>query len=351
MAQPDAMVQPDAMAQPDAMVQPDAGPSNDGTFCDELAALPTLRAGALPQALAARGPLPRAICSCLGLVAGAEGPLLTDAWNGALGPYASDRVTGGGDVALNLELNLQARGTIGGALIAAGSDGVSLFTGIELEVGSDLGVGGSLRGNGASVRVGGNAAVAGSIDLAELRIAGTLTQPGGKPFAVSSPPELGALANAPVAIDPPCGCSEAELLDIAALVQGELPATTPVGELECPGASANGAVALYATERLHVTSDLRLGTGPGPDLVLIVDGDLLIEGRLELGNPELHRRVRLYVGGTGTIELRAGGSLSGELYAPNAELVLEGPLTVYGALFLKRVAAQSALTVHQEVRR
>jgi hypothetical protein len=61
--------------------------------------------------------------------------------------------------------------------------------------------------------------------------------------------------------------------------------------------------------------------------------------------------VRIFIGGTGTIQLSGGGTLQGTLYAPRAELVAADALTVYGALFVRRVASSAALTVHYDRQR
>jgi hypothetical protein len=88
---------------------------------------------------------------------------------------------------------------------------------------------------------------------------------------------------------------------------------------------------------------LSLSLEAGAALALLVEGNVSIVGEIALGSDDAS--VNLFVGGSGNIHLRGGGELHGVLYAPEAELVLDAPLTVYGAIFVERVAATAPLTI------
>ncbi len=314
----------------------DAGPVDMGICLDEGVAS-DLREGALPAelALGVRA-FPQAICSCSDVVGRAA--FATEAWGGGAG----------GDVALNSHLNLQADSAVAGSLIVAGPTGISLSTAFELEVGGSLEANGPLRGVEAAVSVGGNASVGADIVLMDLRVSGTLTQPAGVELTVSGTSDLGAQQSGDVSVSAPCPCADNDLLDVAALVQAALPTTEPAMPQACPWpAQGSGPRALFVPGDLAVDGDLAIGNGPGEDIALIVEGNVNVPGRIELGSVEHQRRVHLYVGGNGTVQLSSGGTLVGAVYAPKAELV-SGELSVYGALFVARVNAEGGLAIHHD---
>ena len=327
------------IADADADTGTDGGPVGSGICLDDFPE--ELRVGDLPSALPARVPaFANAVCSCRGLVG--SDALVTDVWGGGAG----------GDIALNGEqeqVNLQANSEIGGSLIAAGAVGITLSPDIALSVGGNLSLNGPLKGAFAAVSVGGNAAVGDDVELTDLRVSGTLTQPQGAVLSVSGTSEFGAQQSGEVAVAAPCPCAPSELVDVAGIAEAALPSTEPAMPQACPWPAAGSARrALFIPGDLAPSGDLVIGTGPGEDLVLIVEGNVLVEGRIELGSVEHHRRVDVYVGGRGTVQLSSGGTFVGSLYAPNNELNFRQPLTVYGALFAARVSAESSLTVHHD---
>jgi hypothetical protein len=294
--------------------------------------------------------LDRAVCTCIGYVGGA---LTVDA--------ATDGASG--DVASDGAFDLQLTSMVAGALTIAGDDGISLGSGVTLEVGGDLSVNGPLEGAEASVRVGADAAVAARIDLVDLTVGGTLTQTPGEPLLVANPPMIGDMRSEAVQVAPSCGCEPATLLDIATLVRARAPLAEPLPEGPLPdercaqyGLDGGTVDALSldasASAAIWVTGDLALDTlaiavADGAELDVFLEGNLLVTGELVLGSATSGGTVRLHVGGTGTIGLPQGGLLRGALYAPTAELVLSGPLTVHGAIFVKRLAADdNSVVVH-----
>lgn len=300
--------------------------------------------------------LSRAVCACTSYSGSAE--LVTD----AVAPAAP----GSAGIGVNEAFDQQQRADVAGALIVAGDDGISVGAGATLAVTGELASGGPLEGGEARVEVGGDAQVAGRIDLQELAVTGTLTQPSGETLQVAGGAMLGGVRQQPVQVAAPCACDPAVLLDVATLVRDaaqrvpELPSDAPLGERCAEYALDGGSVdvlelAVFESAALYVTGDLHLSalrvlTATDAELDLFVEGNLAVTGPLELGSSGGGSRVRLHVGGTGTIDLSEGGVLHGALYAPGSELVLSGALEATGALFVRRVAASAAVTVHYDPR-
>jgi hypothetical protein len=306
--------------------------------------------------------LSHAICSCAGI--SSSEPLITDAFDGALGAYT--RGEPGGDIGVNGEMSIDMSSTLGGRLIVAGSSGLRLGDDVQLDVGDDLAVGGPLEGSLAGARVTGDASIGGRIDLATLAVSGVLLQPAGSERRVSGMSAIGVTQVGDVSVAGPCACDPAALFDTRAFVAAQAPLAMPLpadfvagdercaayrladGEASSLHISVHAPTALYAAGDLHVTGDVIIESEAGTAVDLFIAGDVRIDGRIALGAGDGQGPVRVFVGGSGTVQLSSGDALHGTLYAPNAELVLSAPLTVNGALFVRRVAASAALTVHYD---
>ena len=342
----------------DTGVAEDAG--DGGGSCPYRSQAPDGGAVAL-DALVAHG-LGHALCSCEAIALSAA--LQTDAFDGANGPYTQGEP--GGDVGANREMSVEGTSNVRGALAIAGNGGLTLGDGAELDVGSDLGVGGPLEGSMARVRVAGDAAVAGRIVLDALSVTGELVQPAGTERVLNDASGVQTVRSAAVQVEPPCDCAQASLLDTAALVRDAaaqamaLQSAAPVLDMACgqytlavaPAGDlhivAHRSGALYVPGDLTVHGDLIVDTDPGAELDLFVEVNISIDGRVQLGTQAGQGAVRVYAGGSGTLQLGAGGELHGVLYAPGAELVLSGPLDVQGAVFVRRAASTAELTVHYD---
>ena len=331
---------------------------------------PGPRAAVCTGAVAVRT-FPRALCTCEGYATST--PLQTDSFDSAVGPYAPGGTSG--DVGVNGELRASAGVDLRGALAVAGSAGVGLLA--DLRVAHDLDVGGPL-GTGVTVTSGGDAHLAGAVDLAALTVAGTLTIPDG--VALAGAVSAGVTVRAPVAIDPPCACGAADLVDIPGLVaahaddnqdaeiglapdrltdyRGDVTLDLPCGVYYVGPVRGDGALTLRVTGRaaLLIDGDLALGAPFTVELATEdAELDLLISGLVSsaqaivIGRADHPARTRVYIGGSGTIELSGDSRLAANLYAPRAAVALSATATVFGSLFVRRLDQAAPVPIHYDV--
>ena len=269
-----------------------------------------------------------ALCTCAGLSMSA--PL------SVLGPGARARVQ------VDAEMSLGADSSVDGDLNIAGSAGVTLGE-MLLTVGQSLSVGGDLLGAGARVEVSGDARIAGEIQLEALNVSGELQQ-------------------SAVTVAPACPCDDRARIDATPLGGDDWPMleldaaptnlATPCSALQLVLApaieghiTAQGDAMLLVDSDLAADGDLSVEVAAGHTLDLIVEGNLRVDGQLKLGDTQ-GGRVRLFVTGSGTVQLQGGAELHGLLHAPDAELVLSAPLELHGSALVRRVASQAELRIH-----
>ena len=313
----------------------------------------------------------RALCTCEGYATATT--LDTDSFDSSLGPY----VPGGteGNVGVDGGLRSNAVINIHGALAVAGTAGATVQA--DLHVAHDLDIGGPL-GAGASVTSGGDAHLAGNVDLDALTVAGTLEIPA--EATIAGVVTAGSTVRTPVTIEPPCACGASDLVDIAAFVaahatdnqdavigltpdrltdyHGAVTLDLPCGIYYVGPVRGDGALTLRVTGRaaLLVDGDLSL-TAPftveleteDAELDLMIGGLLSSNQAIVIGRADHPARTRVYVGGTGTINLSGDSELATNFYAPRAAVALSGPATVFGSLFVKSIEQAAPITIHYDV--
>jgi hypothetical protein len=313
----------------------------------------------------------RALCTCEGYATSTT--LATDSFDSAAGPYAPGGTTG--DVGIDGELRTSALVDVRGAVAVAGVAGASLLA--DLHVAHDLAVAGPL-GTGVTVTAGGDAHLAGRIDLAALMVAGTLiVDPGA---GLTGTVTAGATVRAPVEVAPPCACGAADLVDIPGFVAGHatdnqdaaiglapdrltdyhgaVTLDLPCGIYHVGPVRGDGELTLRITGRtaLLVDGDLSL-TAPftieldtdDAELDLMIAGILSSNQAIVIGRADHPARTRVYVGGSGTIELSGESQLAANLYAPRAAVALSGSATVHGSLFVRRLDQSGPVAIHYDV--
>ncbi|RYZ34092.1 MAG: hypothetical protein EOO71_40145 [Myxococcaceae bacterium] len=311
----------------------------------------------------------RAACSCEGLSLSA--PFVADAFRSSAGPYAPGG--SGGDVGVNGGLSANDRIQVGGALQVGGASGLQLSG--PLTVGGSLDSSGPLSGSGASATVSGDARVNGAVSLASLTVGGVLTVP---PEFTLGPAQAAAVRREPVATVTPCACDAASRFDPAALIAhhtGDNDNATlgldPAGlenvagdtalELPCgrflltrvagPGHATlriRGRTAVFIPGGVNLGQALTIDVQPPGELDLFVSGGFIVSGQLTLGSATRPSSVRVYVAGTDALDISAGSTLAGNLYAAQAQLNLSGNAEVFGSVFVRHLEASGAVQVHHD---
>ncbi len=312
----------------------------------------------------------KALCTCEDYVTSTR--LVTDSFDGAVAPYAPGGTSG--NVGVDGAVQTNDVVTVGGdlAIVGAAALGRDLDVTGAAAIGSDL-------GTGVTVSVGGDAQVGGNIDLAALDVGGTLTVPAGRTISAGSI-TTGATTRAPVTVDPPCACGDADLVDIAEFVKdnrdgnqdaliglapdrltgysGAVTLDLPCGTYYVGPVHGDGPLTIRATGRavLLVDGDLAMTqpltielAGADAELDLMIGGLLTSNDVIVAGDPTHPSRTRLYVGGNGQILLSGGSQLAAEFYAPRAALELSGGATVFGSLFVRRLDQSAPVTIHYDV--
>jgi hypothetical protein len=372
----------DADAVADAST--DAGRDAAGPGCDERG--PRLRVGdnSLTDTVCTNGTPARAflhaLCVCEDFAAGNN--LLTDAVDSSSAAFPAAQA--GGSVGVNGEVrNSNFYLHVGGSLTVAGPLGVTIAPTVspaaDLQVGGNLLIGGELQGSDSGVAVGGDARVAGRVIVRDLEVGGRLSVPEGFEIDVSGAEQIGSLVREPVQVKQPCGCEQAELADIAALVrarendndnellafdiaelesyQGPVTRELPCGRFYLRRLSGQGGLelvvsgraALYVADHANLDGPFSVRLRPGAGLDLFFANSLVAADILQLGSRDAPERVRLYIGGGGTVDLNGQSLVAGHLYAPRAVLVNQEHLEVFGSVFVQRVSGPGGLTVHQDI--
>ncbi len=311
-----------------------------------------------------------ALCSCEDFVAAS--PLTSDSFDSRSGPYLAGGK--GGSVGVDRHLNAMGPFSIEGSLWVGDPGGLQAGAGGRIDVAGELRSDGPLLSE-AEVRVDHDAWIRGRVTAGDLFVAGTLRLPSNEPIEVSGTEEVGVVERADFDVEPPCECDASQILDVPAFVRANagtnddaaigldpsaLVAVSGPARLELPGGrfyldgiagpgsltiSVLGRAALFVAGDIALESPLIVDAAPGGELDLFVEG--AITGRFTLGSPDRPAHVRVYLGTSGTLRLEAGAVLSGNLYAPRAELLLAAPLEVFGSIFARRLSAAD-LTVHYD---
>jgi hypothetical protein len=314
----------------------------------------------------------RALCTCEGYATST--PLVTDSFDGSVAPYSPGTAGTAGAVGIDGALSASATVSIGGALAVAGTTGASFL--VDATIARDLDVNGPL-GTSVAITAGGNAQVAGDITLASLAVSGTLTVPAAA--TLTGTISAGTTVRAPAMVEPPCECEPTDLVDIEAFVanhradnndasiglsparltdyRGDVTLDLPCGIYYVGSVRGDGALTLRITGRvaLLVDGDLTL-THPlaielatqDAELDLMIGGLVSSNARIMAGDPAHPSRTRIYVGGSGTIELSGDSQIAANVYAPRSAVAMSAPSTVFGSLFVRRIDQAAPLTIHYD---
>ena len=108
---------------------------------------------------------------------------------------------------------------------------------------------------------------------------------------------------------------------------------------------AQGNVALYVGQDLALDSNLVIEGDAARSVSLFIAGNVRVAGTIATSGGA---RMRLVVGGNGTVDIGGDVELSGLLYAPRSDLVTRGRFELFGSLFAERVVPSRELIVHDD---
>lgn len=286
-----------------------------------------------------------AVCSCENI-----------ALAGGLRTFAEGEAEGSGGAAVG----------VNGGVSYAGEfdvDGTMEVGGSNLNFGGDAAINGDLA-------VAGNVVYAGTLDVSRnLRTEGTVIGIG----AISTGGE-----QSQGEVLPPCGCDDAQLLDVGAAVD----AAAAQNDNESAGVDAAAYAAVSGTTELALAGgaiylDSVAGAGTlrisasaptsvyiGGDVAnagsieasvegdgsldIYIKGNLAIAGDSTFGPVDDPGKVRVYVGGPGEIAMAGGMVFGGNLYAPKAGVSAAGSLEVHGSLFARNISLAGGLDVYHD---
>lgn len=305
--------------------RPDAGPPFDG------GAAPVGGLPALPSVFRDGGPR---MCACGGL--SVSGAIRVD---GPLGTEGDLDFSGELSVSGALEVGDEVRGSAVAARVGSLRVGAAWRSEALLEVDGDADVGGDL--------------------LAErLVVGGRLRQPLSATRQTSGGESLGSFESGPVPSPTPCGCDDAS--DVAPWIEELGPWPSP--ELLIPlqqtltperyqfeppptGSSltleVRGGAAWARIGGRLIVSSLRVQVPDPADALL-----LAIDGSFEIDNLSVEGSGRLIIvcADDGSVQLPVlGPTAPVDLWAPNAELVVPGPIDWSGQIVLRRLAAAGSV--------
>jgi cytoskeletal protein CcmA (bactofilin family) len=327
-----------------------------------------------PAELAA-GVFRHALCACQEITT--NDAFAADSFDSRQGPYSAAAAGTRGDVATNGKLQSTGIFDVRGALTATGDPGIRVSP--ALTVTGALGTRGILDGAATTVTIGGDADVGGNITLADLTVTGTLRVPAGASIAVSGTQSTGALVREPVDVPLPCACDAPDLIDVAGLVAvhagdndnaaiGLDPAalsnfaadttlTLPCGRFYLERVQSNegsltlavtGHAAVFLREAITLGRSLTIDLASGGELDLFIADHINVAGDVRIGLPDAPSRVRVYVGGAGSINMSAASVLAADLYAPLTDLSFSAGTEIFGAAFVGRLLTAGPVRIHYD---
>ncbi len=258
----------------------------------------------------------------------------------------------------------------------------SMFVGNGFHVNGDLWLEGDLHSGGDSVAatmdVAGDAQIRVRACTGGIEVGGTLTMPQNAILEVhGGPMTYSSFVRDHVDVPEPCDCNPSSFFDVGAYaggfehnndnaaagiggwdfenVQGHHDVTIDCGRIYLSRLTGAGSMRFVVTGRtaIFIDGDVSLNSGfeidvsQGGEVDLFVSGNFNVNGPTELGTASEPGRVRVHVGGSGTINVTSM-TVAGYLYAPTAELVARGAVEIFGSAFLRRLHSTAPVSLHQD---
>jgi hypothetical protein len=308
-----------------------------------------------------------ALCTCGDAQTGDF--LVTGGFDSSLGSYQQGQSDdGGAAVGVNGNYSCVGSTDVGGSFTVAGANSVR-FVG-QLLVRGDFRAAGSVTAAGATT-VSRNAWLGGSfIGLGPFSVAGELHHAAS---VTALPLVAGTESQEAVTTPQPCACAAGELLDVKGLVDriridndnsrlginstalaavsGTTVLKLPCGRIFLDQVNGVGDVtidvlgrlALFVGGSLNLAGALAFRLAPGAEVDVYVANDVAVKGQLTLSTTDRPSAGRLFVGGSGDIELTT--PWIGNLYAPRCRVGSAVALEAWGSIFCRDFSAASSAKV------
>jgi hypothetical protein len=337
---------------------PDVDAAGDGGFCSQTGPVVQLPGSSgkynICTSQIGETLFQSALCTCRNTEV--AGYLHTSGFNSTTGQKA------GAPVGINNDYKISAGYTqVGGSMSIAGPDSVAFIGYIEAD--GDLSLEGTATVPGYTQVHGNGWLGAKFTDIGPATFGGDLYHQGAVvavPLSVS-----GANKQQSVTIPDPCPCQPADILDIAAIVaQGKASndnasiglspsawvniltiqtVNIPCGRYYLDSIQIAGKLVLNVTGRVAIfvgsditgVGDLEIQLAGTAEVDLFIQNDLNLVGYGGFGNKARPAATRIYVGGSGNVNLIGAGEFIGNLYAPLSTVTSVGYVDVHGAIFSK----------------
>ena len=310
-----------------------------------------------------------ALCSCGALTISAM--LQTRSFD-STGLTSGDQQTAA--IGVNQALRVNASLDVGGALVVADPAGVSASA--ELETTESLRSGGPLTSSSSEVQVGTDAFVASDVS-GQVKVTGVLHVPAAATVAASV--TSASVLREPVTVAAPCDCTAGAAIDpvrVAAaasaaggndnasigLEAGAL-ARTGMEQLDLPCGRfhlssidierelelrVHGRTVLAVSGDVVLRERLDVVLDAGAELDLVIAGTLRLSGGAHLGAIAAPARVRVWLGGTGTVVLDDHPTIGAVLHAPRATISAPGGFELHGSVLAGALSFGAGATVRYD---
>jgi hypothetical protein len=313
---------------------------------------------------------PWALCSCTDI--NLSQALTTDAYDSTAGGYQPGEI--GGGVGLDGHFHTSAIATIAGALF--GSSRLGLSASELVTVAEELHLGGPFDAS-KKFTVGYDAFINGSVTTSSsFIIGGALHVP--KDLTISDGVMSHGVVREPVTVAPPCDCTEAHKVPIAAIIASHVSdndnksiglgagALADVGsptrlDLPCGryyltaiGGSheitivAHGRTALYVGGDVGGSAPVRITLDPTAELDIFIGGKVAPSQALAIGSASYPALTRLYIGGTGGFDISGSAILGAFFYAANGLVHTSQPLEVFGGVIAGNFDTSQTVGIHYD---
>jgi hypothetical protein len=221
---------------------------------------------------------------------------------------------------------------------------------------SDLKSAGNMTVDNTTVT--GNADVSGTI-TGSMTVNGTLSHP------ANTPPLVPCNCTTPVPVHDIVTAAHSSNDNATISLMSNLMATAPPARLDLPcgryyldaftlsGSTTimvHGKTAIFVGGGITANGNLTitLDTSMASELDVFVDGNLTGTGTFNFGSSNAPALSRLYLGGTGALDIQDATIIAGEVWAGKATVTYESAATMMGAIFANNLDVKSHLVLHND---